>query len=153
MTLTRWKSSDERTIEERLLFKYWQEVGGLIFAEVKVGGRGPGGIWPPGSKPRWIDAVRILPANHRSHPRDIVTFSKAETGEFEDAISEAAVEVIEVKSGLGRYVIGQVIIGADLLKMEYEPSSIDQVIVCQVGDPLLEMVCDNRGIKVWIAGG
>ena len=42
------------------------------------------------------------------------------------------------------------IIGADLLEMECAPTKIDQVLICEVGDPVLEMICDRRGIKVWM---
>ena len=62
----------------------------------------------------------------------------------------AEVEVVEVKRVLDRVVLGQVIIGADLLEMEYAPIKINQVVVCEEGDPALQMVCDRRGIKVWM---
>ena len=63
------------------------------------------------------------------------------------------VEVIEAKLKLNRLVIGQSIVGADLLDLDYQPYSIKQVILCAVGDPLLEMICERRGIKVWKSGG
>ena len=37
-----------------------------------------------------------------------------------------------------------------MLEMEYAPTKIDQVVICEVGDPVLEKVCDKRGIKVWM---
>ena len=57
--------------------------------------------------------------------------------------------MIEVKCSLNRPVIGQVIAGADVLEMEYAPAEVDQVVVCEVGDPLLEAVCERRGIVVF----
>lgn len=42
-------------------------------------------------------------------------------------------------------MIGQVIAGADVLEMEYAPAEVDQVVVCEVGDPVLEAVCERRG--------
>ncbi len=57
--------------------------------------------------------------------------------------------MIEVKRSLDRPVIGQVIAGADLLEMEYAPSEVDQVVVCEIGDPVLEAVCERRGIVVF----
>jgi hypothetical protein len=59
------------------------------------------------------------------------------------------IEVIEIKRTLDRVVLGQVIIGADLFELEYAPATIKQVVVCGVGDPVLEFVCNRRGIKVW----
>ena len=80
---------------------------------------------------------------------DIVIFNKANPGEFQEVVIGNYVEVIEIKKSLGRNVIGQVIIGADLLEMAYEPNIIEQVVVCEVGDPLLELICKNRGINIW----
>ena len=84
-------------------------------------------------------------------PSDIVTFDKrANAQDFEKAVAGAKAEVVEVKYSLDRVVLGQVIIGADLLAMEYAPAKIQQVVVCEVGDPVLELVCQKRGIKVWM---
>lgn len=58
---------------------------------------------------------------------------------------------IEVKYALSRYVLGQVIFGVDLLDMFYKPAIVKQV-VCQVRDPLLELMCERRRIQVWKAG-
>jgi hypothetical protein len=62
------------------------------------------------------------------------------------------VEVIEAKWNLNRVAIGQSIVGSDLLDLDYQPYCIKQVILCKVGDPLLEMICERRGIKVWKSG-
>jgi hypothetical protein len=32
-----------------------------------------------------------------------------------------------------------------LLEMEYTPAEVDQVVVCEVGDPVLEVVCERAG--------
>jgi hypothetical protein len=69
---------------------------------------------------------------------------------FEELATGAEVEVLEVKRSLDRYVLGQVIIGADLLEMEYAPSKIDQVVICSLDDLVLKLVCDKRGIRVWM---
>jgi hypothetical protein len=150
MSLANWKTPDKRTHEDQLLLKYWQALGGLIFAEVPVGRDGPK-QWPEGAKPRRIDGVRLASPKSEKTPSDIVAFSKRrDTNTFKRAIAGAEVEVVEVKRSLDRVVLGQVIIGAALLEMEYEPSKIDQVVICEVGDPVLETVCDRRGIKVWM---
>jgi hypothetical protein len=151
MSLEQWKEPDKWSIEDEFLFQYWQDVGGLIVTEVFVGGKGPQGQWPKGTKPRRIDGVRVVPDPLNEMPTDIITYSKLNAGEFAEAVTGTRIEVIEVKEKLGRYVIGQVIIGADMMELEYDVAGIDQVIVCKVGDPLLESLCKQRGIKVWIS--
>lgn len=150
MILKEWKPEEAWTSEDQLLYQYWQDVGGLIVTEVFIGRRGPQGQWPKGTKPHRIDGVRIVPDPSNEVPADIATYSKLNAGEFEEAVTGNKIEVIEVKEKLGRYVIGQVIIGADMMALEYEVAGIDQVIVCEVGDPLLESLCEQRGMKVWM---
>lgn len=151
MTLERWKSEEKRRPQDKLLLRYWQLVGGLVFAEVRVGGPGPGPHWPEGSKARRIDGVRVLPFTAGAFPGDIVKFGERQSEEFENQIAGAWVETIEVGATLGRYVIGQAIVGADLLHMGYGPAGVEKVIVCGQGDPLLESWCQEHGIKVWVA--
>jgi hypothetical protein len=148
--LANWKTSSKRTYEDGLLLKYWQAHGDLVFTEVPVGRDGPR-QWPEGARPRRIDGVRIVSSEVEKAPSAIVAFSKSrDANRFEQTILGAEVEVLEVKRSLDRVVLGQVIIGADLLEIEYAPTKIDQVVICEVGDPVLETVCDRRGIKVWM---
>jgi hypothetical protein len=150
MPLANWKSLSKRTYEDHLLLEYWQAFGGLVFAEVPVGRDGPK-EWPEGAKPRRIDGVRIVSPGSEKAPSDIIAFGKRRDANwFERVIAGAEIEVLEVKRSLDRVVLGQVIIGADLLDIEYAPTNIDQVVICEVGDPVLETVCDRRGIKVWM---
>ncbi len=152
MPLKQWKSPNKQTFEDKLLLRYWQKVGGVIYAEVVVGGRGRDKSYPDGSKPRRIDGLRISPNSKRISP-DIILATGWNKREVQDAIARArTVEVIEIKSSLDRLVIGQSIVGADLMEMEYETKHIHQVILCEVGDPLLELVCKKRGIKVYELG-
>ena len=69
---------------------------------------------------------------------------------FQQLVTNANVEVIEVKYALDRVVLGEVIIGADLLEMDYSPNKVKHFVICEVGDPVLEKVCEKRNIKVWI---
>ena len=143
MSLANWKSPSRRTYEDGLLLEYWQALGGLIFAEVPVGRDGPK-QWPEGAKPRRIDGVRIVPPDSEKTQSDIVAFSRGRDAKrFEELATGAEVEVLEVKRSLDRYVLGQVIIGADLLEMEYAPSKIDQVVICNLDDPVLKL--EHRG--------
>jgi hypothetical protein len=149
MTLKYWKPPSKRTYEDGLLLRYWQRVGGIIFTEVLVG-RGGLQQWPEGAKPRRIDGVRIVSSASESMPPDIVTFDKrGYAHKLKQIVTGAKVEVVEVKRSLDRVVLGQVIIGADLFEMEYAPTEVNQVVVCEVGDPVLEAVCRKRGIEAW----
>jgi hypothetical protein len=150
VSLANWKSPSKRTHEDRLLLEYWRAFGGLVFTEVPVGRDGPKD-WPEGAKPRRIDGVRIASLGSERAPADIVAFSKRRDAKrFEQIVASAEVEVVEVKRALDRVVLGQVIIGSDLFELEYAPNKIDQIVVCEEGDPALQMVCDRRGIKVWM---
>jgi hypothetical protein len=145
-----WKDPDRRTNEDQLLLKYWREVGGLIITEVPIGRDGPR-EWPPGAKARRIDGVRLV-APPRGPSDGIYVFARHTNRRWiELFIAGARVEVIEVKQDLNRPVIGQVIAGADLLEMEYAPAQVDPVLVCAVGDPALEAVCERRGIAVFVS--
>jgi hypothetical protein len=151
VTLRFWKPPSKRTFEDCLLLEYWRKVGGVIFTEVQVGRDGPQ-QWPPGAKPRRnfrrIDGVRIVAPEPSKLPDGMYTFSRRENHRtFEALVTGARVEVIEVKRWLDRIVLGQVIIGGDLLEMDYAPAEVDQVVVCEVGDPVLEAVCERRGIR------
>ena len=152
MSLSNWKPANKRTKEDKLLLKYWEQVGGIIFTEVFVG---KGGIqkWTgDNAKPRRIDGVRVFsPSKNNGLSEGIVTFNKKSNfQEFQQILSSGQVEVIEVKHSLDRVVLGQVIIGADLLEMEYNLANLTQVVICENGDSVLEAVCKKRNIKVWI---
>jgi hypothetical protein len=146
--LNGWKPVGKRTYEDELLLRYWETVGGAIFSEVLVG-KGGTKQWPAGAKPRRIDGVRIASRSPEMRPPGITVFRRSNAREFERIVTGADVEVIEVKRSLDRVVLGQVIIGADLLEMEYEPHYSTQVVVCKDTDPVLEAVCERRGIRVW----
>lgn len=137
----------KRRLEDRLLLKYAQTVNGVIYAEVIVG-RGGLYDWPKGSKARALDGVHVLSAGRARKPADLIRYHRYNKRDIQNAIHGAVVEVIEVKAALNRVVIGQVIVGADLLQMAYNPKQISSVIVCEEGDPLLELVCAKRGIRV-----
>jgi hypothetical protein len=125
VSLANWKSPSKRTHEDRLLLEYWRAFGGLVFTEVPVGRDGPKD-WPEGAKPRRIDGVRIASPDSEKVPSEIVAFSKRRDAKrLERVIEGAEVEVVEVKRSLDRVVLGQVIIGADLLEIEYAPPKID----------------------------
>jgi len=131
--------------EDRLLAGYWNEIGGVIVPEVHIGGTGPS-TWPSGSSSRRIDGLRFT-----SEYRDEITTRTAFTqAQLRDIVQDRHVEVIEVKNSLGRPVIGQAIAGQDMLERDYEPRTIEPVVVVGSGDPALEWVCRRNGIRVEI---
>jgi hypothetical protein len=149
--LQNWKPASQWTSEDKLLHAYWKAVGGVIYTEVVIGGRRKANIWPSGSKPRRIDGVRILLPEVLNPDSDIIAYSSKNSDEFEHKIHEYAAEVIEVKTRLGRYVIGQAIIGVDLLELAYQPKQVHSIVVCKTGDPLMELLCQRRDVKVCIS--
>ena len=142
--ITDWKP---RTFEDRLLCAYWSKAGGRIYLEVPIGGSGGPGDWPPGSKIRRIDGVRV--ENTESQHEGLVRFGDHRE-EFCQVIRDKPVELIEVKEKLDRFVIGQVIAGADMFKRQYGTDTVEPVILCGEGDPALEWVCQQRGILVQV---
>lgn len=65
--------------------------------------------------------------------------------QLRDIVEDCHVEVIEVKSSLNRPVIGQAIAGRDMFERDYEPRTIEPVVVCGSGDPALEWVAGETG--------
>jgi len=133
------------TPEDRLLKSYWEEVGGTVVTEVQTGGSGPKN-WPDGAK-RWrIDGVRF-DSNYRDEIVQPTAFTK---NQLCDIVQDRHVEVIEVKQNLNRVVVGQAIAGRDLFERDYDPVTVEPVVVCGSGDPALEWVCRQNGVRVKI---
>ena len=147
MVFDNWKPIRRRTLEDKLLLNYWLQVGGLIFTEVLFGRGFPYG-WPEGSLPRRIDAVRIIPPHGKRGLQTINVFKQTNASKFSELVNGAVVEAIEIKEYLDRRVIGQALVGVDLIEMFYKPRSVVPVALVKVGDPLLEQVCRRRKIKV-----
>jgi hypothetical protein len=119
--------------------------GDFIVPEVYTGETGPSD-WPEGSSKRMIDGFRF-----RSEYRDGITVQAAfSQSQLRDIVKDRHVEVIEVKSSLNRPVIGQAIAGRDMFERNYEPRTVEPVVVCGSGDPALEWVCRQNGIRVEI---
>jgi len=139
---TRWMPDSG---EDRLLEGYWKDVGGIIVPEVHIGGTGPSD-WPSGSSSRRIDGLRFT-SEYRDEITTPTAFSQTQ---LRDIVKDRHVEVIEVKNSLGRPVIGQAIAGRDMFERDYEPRTIEPVVVVGSGDPALEWVCRRNGIRVEI---
>jgi hypothetical protein len=60
--MTDWKA---RSLEDRMLLDYWNHVGGRIYTEVPLAGRGGHALWVAESTTRRLDAVRF-PAHDRA---------------------------------------------------------------------------------------
>lgn len=131
--------------EDRLLAGYWSDVGGTVLPEVHVGATGPSN-WPADSSHRRIDGLRF-----RSEYREEITAPTAfDQAQLQDVVADRHVEVIEVKASLNRPVIGQAIAGRDMFERDYDPRTVEPVVVCGTGDPALEWVCRRNGIRVEI---
>ena len=132
--------------EDRLLQKYWKSVGGRIYVEVLIGGRGGPGNWPAGCTTRRIDGVRL----EVNDGEPGIFFFTGNQGHFRDELKQSqTVEIIEVKSSLNRPVIGQALAGIDMFEREYGVKG-KPVVVCGKNDTALEWVCQKRNIRVVI---
>lgn len=128
-----------RTLEDKLIVRYREEVEGSMFLEVPIGNDKD--IWPKESRVRRIDCIRVLDDSneiYKSYDRDI----------FKNIIKDKHIELIEAKKRLNRLVIGQVLVGIDMFIKEYKNKDIKGVILCEIGDPALEVICKERGIEV-----
>ena len=134
-----------RTYEDRLLQQYWRERPGFMVAEVPIGGAEGRGRWPPGSRRRRIDAVRL--AVNVLGPQ-IVSYRSARDC-IASLTSNRGVELVEVKPKLNRLVIGQALAAQDMFERQYGIRGAKMTIVCGLTDPALEWVCKRRGIVVW----
>lgn len=131
--------------EDRLLTGYWNEVGGIIVPEVHIGGTGPSN-WPSGTRSRRLDGLRFT----SEYREEITTRTAFTQSQLQDIVNDRHVEVIEVKNSLTRPVIGQAIAGRDMFERDYEPRTIEPVVVVGSGDPALAWVCRKNGIRVEI---
>lgn len=130
-----------KTLEDNLIYKYWEKNKGSLFLEVPIGDNR--NIWPKGSKVRKIDAIRVLDSNNEIYR----SFSLER---FQDIIKDKNIELIEAKQNLNRLVFGQIIAGIDMFIKQYKCKDIKGVILCEEGDPALEIICKDRGIKIII---
>lgn len=136
---TDWEPSG---VEDELLYAYWRDVGGRVYCEVRVGG-GPN--WPAGSKPRMIDAVRLV--NVEPGDEEIVRFTNRED-EFRTLSAEQAVELIEIKRKLNRLVFGQVVAGSTMFQRHYGVDVDRAVVLCATPDPAMAWVCKQHDVAV-----
>lgn len=127
------------TLEDRLLARYHAEHPGTLFVELPVGGA------DETHGPRRLDGL-LLPAD------ESVVYAQGAYSQEEAriAIQGRAVHLLEAKRTLNRNVIGQVVVGAVLLRDQYQPSAIENVAVCGSGNRDLQLVCDELGIGVAI---
>ena len=148
MSRPHWTSLPQRKFEDRLLAQYWSATGGLVIGEVPVGGSGSD-PWPGGSKTRRIDGVRI--PQDATEKSGLVNWGSLEPGQFEEIVTDAPVEVVEVKKKLNRPVIGQALVGAEMFQLQYSPATVQTVIVFTIQDPALKLICERFEIEIWRA--
>lgn len=130
---------DPLTFEDRLVARYLEEHPGELFLELPVGGT------DPTRGPRRIDGV-LVPGDE-SHPRPQRSYA---LDEARSSISGRTVHLLEAKKLLNRFVIGQVEVGVELLKRDFEPAEIVPVAVCSGGNLDLEWYCEEKGIEAVI---
>lgn len=119
-----------KTPETALLSLYREVAGdGVLFTESQI--PLPGG--------RRLDAVRFP---NLARPVPFATASESEGAQ--------TVEVIEVKSGLSEEVVGQVLVGVEMLREAYPTiGTMEPVVVCEVASPDMLEVASSLGIRLW----
>lgn len=126
-----------RTLEDRLLDRYHRDHPGELFLEVPVGGD------DPSHGPRRIDGVLIPDREPAVHPQH--SYGR---DDLLSAANGATVHLLEAKRTLNRNVIGQVVAGMPLLEEALDGPEVLPVAVCADNKPVLESVCESRGIGV-----
>lgn len=135
------------TREDRLLAAYHAEVGGRLYTEAAVpwsDGHYDG--WPPGYHPLSVDGVRPFGPEYKDE--DAIWQFMTHRSEFLELAEGAKLELIEVKPTLNRGVIGQAVVGRDMIAKEYRPEEVRLVVVCGRVNSALEPFCDERDIEV-----
>jgi hypothetical protein len=133
------------SLEDKILFKYWQENGGTVYLEVPIGNSGRRGGWPPGSNVRRIDGVRI-PSSSTGQKQFIASAGSKEIDLYE-IFRDKEVELIEVKKELNRVVFGQVVAGVEMFNRQYKPKKVIPIVLYREGDPAMEWVCHRNGVQ------
>ena len=131
-----------KTFEDNLIYNYWKKKGGSLFLEVPIGNDQD--IWPRGSKVRRIDAIRVIGGSNK-------VYKPFDTETFKEVIKDKDVELIEAKETLCRYGYGQVVAGVDMFEKQYEAKSVKGLMLCERGDPALEIICKERNVEVHVS--
>lgn len=133
-----------KTGEDRLLLKYWEQLGklGTIYAEVGLAGKRKVSQWRTDSTQRRLDGVRILPA---AEPGIFKNFGTIKL--FSEPKDGPKVELIEVKQGLSEAVLGQCRVGRALWGKQYPNVPIESTLaLCKIADPLIALVCGQPDV-------
>lgn len=122
--------------EDELLERYLSCRGGRAYVEVPISGG-------QGSRERRIDAVRV----GADGSADIRYYHGPHFVRDRDGSS---IEIIEIKKGLNRTVVGQLIVAGDVVPLEWDGiGSVEVVAVVARDDELIHRLCDERyGIRV-----
>lgn len=135
--LHRWRP---RPGEDELLEQHLAGESGAVFVEVPIGGASD-------SADRFIDAIRIIdrPSEMRYYHR----------GRFARQRADRPLEIIEVKKSLNRTVVGQLIVGRDLVRRGWGGlGDLDAVAVVGRDDVRIRRLCEQEyGIRVEVVEG
>ena len=128
-----------KTFEDHLLKRYLDDNPGRLFLEVPVS------VLSDPKTARRIDGI-LIPGNTIDiYPQGSYLVQNLYK-EFEGQV----IHLLEAKSSLDRYVVGQVLVGESIFKCAFEPSEIINVVVCGGGNPDIECYCEENKIQVAI---
>ncbi|HPX25056.1 MAG TPA: hypothetical protein PLD00_07355 [Methanofastidiosum sp.] len=125
--------------EDYFIKRYHDENPGTLFLEAHVV------FIERRSRARRIDGILIPGEENIVYPQGTYSIEK-----LKESIQGKTIHLIESKQELGRYVIGQLVVGESLLYEVYKPEKVIMVVVCGKGNKDVEWYCNRNHIKVCI---
>ncbi len=129
-----------KTIEDKLLKKYWDENPGLLFKEVKLRN-----IVEVEQRTGRVDGI-IVP----SEEKKVYCNREYKMIDVKKAVKGNNVKVIEVKKLLNRDVIGQAEVATYLIEKQFNPKKASPVVVCGRSHPDIKLYCDYKNIELFV---
>ncbi len=133
-----------KTGEDRQLDRYWRKSGGTLYTEVCVGKKYWGHEWWGGASGQGrFDGILVRGAQN-------ARFRHGRFRKDAEALRGKAVELIEVKNGLGEPFLGQALVGRWMFQQQVaEPFGIDvakTVVLHRHQDPAMTWVAEKLNL-------
>ena len=128
-----------KTFEDHLLIRYLNDNPGKLFLEFPVN------VLSEPKTARRIDGI-LIPGN----TIEIYPQSSYDVDQVKIEFDGHVVHLLEAKSSLDRYVVGQILVGESIFKRAFNSAEIIKVAVCGGGNPDIEWYCKENNIQVAI---
>jgi hypothetical protein len=132
--------------ERELTCRFAAQFKGTLLPEYRVGGQ------TSHDGARWIDGIIVLGFEPHRHWNIFGGIDTIKPGRI--SLDNRDIIMVETKTGrLGRYLLGQVLFGRDLILDEFTPKTLRAVALCGEDDPILRRLAARYDIEVVIAPG